>query len=124
MAGMVFTAELLSQLRSRGIDSDRISQHKARQEGKTLDIDKTGNTKFTAQLIAEHIQNWLPSRSTDPEPQHEITALRSEIAKLKQKLGEPLPDSQTTTPWLIFGLTEHSNWTLYFGSQPRVDSSS
>ena len=51
----VFTTELLSQLRNRGIDLDRVCQHKTRQEGKTL--DKTGNTKFAAQLIAEHIQN-------------------------------------------------------------------
>ena len=82
MAGVVFTTELLAQLRSRSIDLDYVSQQKARQEGKTL--DKTGNTKFTAQLIAEHIQNWLPTRGADPESQHEITSLRAEVAQLRQ----------------------------------------
>ena len=85
LAGVVFTTELLSQLRTRGIDIDRVCQHKTRQEGKTL--DKTGTTKFAAQLIAEHIQNWLPSRGTDPEPHHKITALQEEVAKLRQQLG-------------------------------------
>ena len=85
LAGVVFTTELLSQLRSRGIDIDRVCQNKARQEGKTL--DKTGNTKFAAQLIAEHIQNWLPTRGTDPESHHKITALQEEVAKLRQQLG-------------------------------------
>ena len=85
LAGVVFTTELLSQLRARGIDIDRVCQNKARQEGKTL--DKTGNTKFAAQLIAEHIQNWLPSRDTDPESHHKITALQEEVAKLRQQLG-------------------------------------
>ena len=96
MAGVVFATELLSQLRSRGIDLDRVSQHKARQEGKTL--DKTGNTKFTAQLIAEHIQNWLPVRGTDPESQHQITTLQAELAKLRQQLGDAPSDSATAAP--------------------------
>ena len=96
MAGVVFTTELLAQLRSRSIDLDYVSQQKARQEGKTL--DKTGNTKFTAQLIAEHIQNWLPTRGADPESQHEITSLRAEVAQLRQKLGEPQGESATPAP--------------------------
>ena len=93
---MVFTTELLSQLRSRGVDLDRVCQHRARQEGKTL--DKTGNTKFGAQLIAEQIQNWLPTRGTDPESQHEITSLSAELAKLKQHLGETPDDSKSSHP--------------------------
>ena len=85
LAGVVFATELLGQLRSRGIDIDRVCQHKTRQEGKTL--DKKGNTKFAAQLVAEHMQNWLPSRGTDPESHHKITALQEEVAKLRQQLG-------------------------------------
>ena len=95
LAGVVFTTELLSQLRNRGIDLDRVCQHKTRQEGKTL--DKTGNTKFAAQLIAEHIQNWLPSRGTDPESHHKITALQEEVAKLRQQLGTT-GESQPSAP--------------------------
>ena len=102
LAGVVFTTELLSQLRSRGIDIDRICQHKTRQEGKTL--DKKGNTKFAAQLVAEHMQNWLPSRGADPESHHKITALQEEVAKLRQQLGTPsdppsgAPASSITPP--------------------------
>ena len=95
LAGVVFTTELFSQLRNRGIDLDRVCQHKTRQEGKTL--DKTGNTKFAAQLIAEHIQNWLPSRGTDPESHHKITALQEEVAKLRQQLGTT-GESQPSAP--------------------------
>ena len=108
LAGVVFATKLLSQLRSRGIDLDRVSQHHARQEGKTL--DKTGNTKFAAQLIAEHIQNWLPSCGTDPESQHEITSLRAEVAKLKQQLGEPHSDPLGT--WHLILVGEYTDWTL------------
>lgn len=83
IAAVVFAAELLPQLRNRGVDLDRISQVRARQDGKTL--GKTSNTKYAAQLIAEHIQ--LPIRSADPDSQHEITHLRSQLAELRQRLG-------------------------------------
>ena len=85
MSGVVFMMELFQQVRTRGIDLDRISQQKARQEGKTL--NKKENTKFAAQLIAEHIQNWLPQRGMDPEAQHEISSLRAALAQLRQQLG-------------------------------------
>ena len=74
LAGVVFTTELLSQLRARGIDIDRVCQNKARQEGKTL--DKTGNTKFAAQLIAEHIQK-LASYPPAPTRNHITKSLLS-----------------------------------------------
>ena len=64
------------------------------KDGKTL--DKTGNTKYGAQLIAEHIQNWLPTRSADPESQQEITSLKAELAKLKRLLGELLEGSESS----------------------------
>ena len=79
---MVFATELLSQLRNRGIDWDRISQIRARQDGKHL--DKTANTKYAAhwaQMIAEHIQGWLPLKTTDLDSQHEITQLRNQLAE-------------------------------------------
>ena len=60
---MVFATELLTQLRNRGIDLDRVSQIRVRQDGKML--GKTSNTKHAAQLIAEH--SWLPTRATDPD---------------------------------------------------------
>ena len=75
IAAVVFATEFFSQLRNRGIDLDRVSQVRAGQDGKTL--DKTSNTKYAAQIIAEHIQGWLPLRSTDPGSQHENTTQKS-----------------------------------------------
>eukprot|EP00435_Cladocopium_sp_Y103_P002415 s4600_g1.t1 len=48
IAAVVFGTELLSQLRNRGIDMDRISQSKARLDGQTL--DKINNTKYAAKV--------------------------------------------------------------------------
>ena len=93
IAAVVFATELLSQLRNRGTDLDRVSQTQDRQDGKKL--DKTSNTNYAAQLIAEHIQGWLPTRSTDPDSQHEITDLRNQLAKLRQCLGDDTPDIST-----------------------------
>eukprot|EP00435_Cladocopium_sp_Y103_P014462 s2939_g3.t1 len=42
IAAVVFATELLSQLRNRGIDLDRVSHCRARQDGQTL--DKTNST--------------------------------------------------------------------------------
>ena len=90
---MVFTTELLTQLRNRGIDLDRVSHLRARQDGKLL--DKTANTKYAAQQIAEQIQGWLPARATDPDSQHEITQLRNQLAELRQRTGEDISDNTT-----------------------------
>ena len=46
IATVVFITELLTQLRSRGVDLDRVSHSRARQDGKLL--DKTNNTKYAA----------------------------------------------------------------------------
>eukprot|EP00435_Cladocopium_sp_Y103_P043222 s2481_g12.t1 len=53
IAAVVFGTELLSQLRSRGIDLDRVCQCRARQDGQVL--DKINNTKYAAKVVAEHI---------------------------------------------------------------------
>jgi hypothetical protein len=93
VAAVVFTTELLSQLRTRGIDLDRVSHLSARQVGKVL--DKTANTKYAAQQIAEQIQSWLPARATDPDSQHEITMLRNQLAEPRQRIGEDVSDNAT-----------------------------
>eukprot|EP00435_Cladocopium_sp_Y103_P021930 s730_g5.t1 len=85
IATVVFGTELLSQLRNRGIDMDRISQCKARQDGQTL--DKINNTKYAAKVVAEYIQQWAPMKATDPSSQHTITQLQQQVAELKQRLG-------------------------------------
>ena len=60
---------------------------------------KTMNTKYAAQQIAEIIQGWLPARVTDPDSQHEITQLRNQLAQLKQQLGgEPSGTSNPSRP--------------------------
>ena len=84
---------MLTQLRNRGIDLDKVSHFRAGQDGKLL--DKTANTKFAAQQIAEVIQSWLPARTTDPDSQHEITKLRNELAELRQRAGEDPGDTAT-----------------------------
>ena len=83
IAAVVFATELLTQLRNRGVDLDRVSQIRARQDGKML--GKTSNTKHAAQIIAEHIQGWLPTRSVDPDSQHEITSLCNQLAELRRE---------------------------------------
>jgi len=83
IAAVVFATELLTQLRNRGGDLDRVSQIRARQDGKML--DKTSNTKHAAQIIAEHIQGWLPTCSVDPDSQHEITSLCNQLAELRRE---------------------------------------
>ena len=61
IAAVVFTTELLTQLRNRGIDLDRVSNFRARQGGKLLDT--TANAKYyAAQQIAELIQSWEPAQ--------------------------------------------------------------
>ena len=91
IAAVVFTTELLTQLRNKGVDIDKVASSKARQDGKFL--DKTQNTKYAAQQIADLIHGWVPTRAADPETQHELTQLRSQLAQLRQQLGD-----DTTAP--------------------------
>lgn len=83
--------ELLTQLRTKGIDLDKVSHSRARQDGKMM--DKTNNTKYAAQQIADIIHSWVPTRMADPDTQHELTQLRSQLAVLRQKIGEDPGDS-------------------------------
>ena len=62
IATVVFITELLTQLRTRGVDLDKVSHCRARQDGKLL--DKTNNTKYAAQQIADIIHSWVPARTT------------------------------------------------------------
>ena len=96
IAAVVFMTELLTQLRNKGIDIDKVSSSKARQDGKLL--DKTNNTKYAAQQIADLIHSWVPTRSADPDTQHEPTQLRSQLAQLRQQLGEDATAPSTPGP--------------------------
>ena len=95
IAAVVFTTELLTQLRNKGVDLDKVSHSRARQDGKLL--DKTNNTKFAAQQIADLIHSWVPTRTADPDTQHELTQLRSQLAQLRQRMGEDTGDTSTPT---------------------------
>ena len=90
---MVFTTELWTQLRNGGIDLDRVSHLRARQDGKLL--GQTANTKYAAQQIAERIQGWPPARATDPDSQNEISSGINWL-KLRQRTGEDI--NENTTP--------------------------
>ena len=72
---------------------DKVSSCKARQDGKLL--DKTNNTKYAAQQIADLIHSWVPTRTADPDTQHELTQLRSQLAQLRQQLGETTGEPST-----------------------------
>eukprot|EP00435_Cladocopium_sp_Y103_P008216 s3879_g2.t1 len=100
IAAVVFGTELLSRLRARGIDLDRVSQCRARQDGQTL--DKINNKKYAAKVVAEDIQQWVPMKATDPSSQHTITQLQQQAAELKQRLGDAPdtapPESSTPPP--------------------------
>ena len=85
--------ELLTQLRNKGVDLDKVSSCKARQDGKLL--DKTNNTKYAAQQIADLIHTWVPTRMADPDTQQELTQLRGQLAQLRQQLGETPGDSSS-----------------------------
>jgi len=94
IAAVVFMTELLTRLRNKGVDLDKVSHCRARQDGKLL--DKTNNTKYAAQQIADIIHSWVPTCTTDPDTQHELTQLRSQLAQLRQRVGEDTGDTSTS----------------------------
>ena len=85
--------ELLTQLRNKGVDLDKVSSSRARQNGKLL--DKTNNTKYAAQQVADLIHSWVPTRTADPDTQHELIQLRSQLAQLRQQLGADTGEPST-----------------------------
>ena len=92
IAAVVFTTELLTQFRNKGVDIDRVSSSKARQDGKTQ------NTKYAAQQVADLIHSWVPTRTADLDTQHELTQPRSQVAQLRQQLGDDVANPDPTGP--------------------------
>ena len=92
---VVFVSEILAQIRGRGIDLDRLAQHKALQDGLTL--DKKEAIQHLTKLIADQMQKWLPVIQTDSGSQHQIAALQAEIAALKAQAGST-PTPETSGP--------------------------
>eukprot|EP00434_Breviolum_minutum_P032514 symbB.v1.2.028753.t1/scaffold3072.1/size64214/4 len=96
----VFVSEILAQVRGRGIDLDRLSQHKALQDGLTL--DKKEAIQHLTKLLVDQMQKWLPVVQADSGSQHQIAALQAEIAELKAKAGsspqQEAPAREGNTP--------------------------
>ena len=80
---VVFVSEILSQLRSRGIDLDKLAQHKALQDGHALE------KKEAIQSLAKLLQRWYPSIQTDTSSQHKIAEVEAKIATLQAAANQP-----------------------------------
>ena len=98
---VVFVSEILAQIRGRGIDLDRLAQHKYLQDGNTG--DKKEAIQHLTKLV-DQMQKWLPVVQADSGSQHQIAALQAEIAELKAKAGQvqqhetPGVESQPSPP--------------------------
>ena len=94
---VVFVREILSQLRSRGIDLDRLAQHKALQDGHTL--EKKDAIQHLAKLLGDQLQRWYPTIQADTSSQHKIAELEAKIAILEAAANQPPASSpQAPTP--------------------------
>ena len=84
---VVFVSEILSQLRSRGIDLDKLAQHKALQDGQAL--EKKEAIQSLAKLVGDQLQRWYPTIQADTSPQHKIAELEAKIATLQAAANQP-----------------------------------
>ena len=78
---VVFVSEILSQIRSRGLDLDRLAQHKALQDGHTL--EKREAIQYITKLLVDQMQRWGPTTQPDTGSQHKIAELQAKIAALE-----------------------------------------
>lgn len=93
---VVFVSEIFAQIRTRGIDLDRLAQHKALQDG--LTSDKEEAIPHMTKLLVDQMQKWLPATQADSGAQHQIAALQVEIAELKAKAGSAAPPPEAPAP--------------------------
>ena len=84
---VVFVSEILSQLRSRGIDLDKLAQHKALQDGHAL--EKREAIQSLAKQIGDQLQRWSPSIQADTSSQHKIAELEARLAALQAAANQP-----------------------------------
>ncbi len=90
---VVFVSEILSQLRGRGIDLDRLAQHKALQDGHTL--EKKEAIQHIAKLLGDQLQRWYPTIQADTNSQHKIAELEAKIATLEAAGVASSPQAST-----------------------------
>ena len=94
---VVFVSEILSQLRGRGIDLDRLAQHKALQDGHAL--EKKDAIQHLAKTVGDQLQRWYPTIQADTSSQHKIAELEAKIATLQAAANQPPASSpQASSP--------------------------
>ena len=87
----MFIAELVSQLRTRNIDLDKLAAYKFRFSGHN--IPQKEATQLMAKEVGQLMQSWLPTQPVaDTASQQRILELEAELAKVKSSTS-----SDTTT---------------------------
>ena len=86
----VFIAELVSQLRTRNVDLDKLATFRSRSAGQF--VNQKEATQSMAKEVAQLLQSWLPAQpSADVASQQRILELEAELAKMKSDNGSPPP---------------------------------
>ena len=88
-----FVAELVSQLRTRNVDLDKLATFRSRSASQCLNQKEA--TQNMAKDVAQLLQSWLPAQpSADVASEQRILELEAELAKVKSAANT----SQTTAP--------------------------
>ena len=92
----VFIAELVSQLRTRNVDLDKLATFKSRSAGQY--VNQKEATQNMAKEVAQLLQSWLPSHPpADNASQQRILELEAELARVKSDNAQT-PPTTTETP--------------------------
>ena len=94
----VFVAELVSQLRTRNVDLDKLATFRSRSAGQC--VNQKEATRNMAKEVAQLLQSWLPAQpSADVASQQRILELEAELAKMKSDAGTSPPTApEGSTP--------------------------
>ena len=94
----VFVAELVSQLRTRNVDLDKLATFRSRSAGQC--VNQKEATQNMAKDVAQLLQSWLPTQpSADVASQQRILELEAELAKMKSAAStSPATAPQGSTP--------------------------
>ena len=94
----VFVAELVSQLRTRNVDLDKLATFRSRSAGQC--VNQKEATQNMAKEVAQLLQSWLPAQpSADVASQQRILELEAELAKMKSDAGtSPSTAPEGSTP--------------------------
>jgi len=88
IAAVVFMTELLTQLKAKSIDLDKVSHTRARQDGKMM--DKTNNTKYACRTAnrGHHPQLGPNAHGRSRNPARINPATQPTCVVASQKVGE------------------------------------